>query len=88
MMQCRYGSLITKTKQNSVPAASKDGILLYLNNDEIRAVQVAPTLADMKNLIVQRNVVATEQARMIYTNKSIDVIRNENGNITSGTLET
>lgn len=88
MMQCRYGSSITKTKQNSEAAASKDGILLYLNNDEIRAVQVAPTLADMKNLIVQRNVVATEQARMNNTNKSIDVVRNENGNITSGNLET
>jgi hypothetical protein len=32
-----------------------------MNNEAVRAVEIAPMMSDTKSLIVQRNVVATEQ---------------------------
>jgi DNA replication ATP-dependent helicase Dna2 len=61
MMKSRYG-VVTAQQANEVCAA-ESGILLYLNNESVRAVNVAPSLAEIKSLIFQRNLVATEQVR-------------------------
>jgi len=61
MMQSRYGR---KRRYSSSATSSRgDGVLLYMNNEAIRAVHVAPHLSEIKSLIGQRNVVATETLR-------------------------
>ena len=60
MMQSRYGTI--GSTSNALGAA-ESGVLLYMNNEAIRAVQIAPMLSEMKSLIGQRNVVAIEQLR-------------------------
>jgi len=60
MMQSRYGTI--GSRSNALGAA-ESGVLLYMNNEAIRAVQIAPMLSEMKSLIGQRNVVAIEQLR-------------------------
>jgi DNA replication factor Dna2 len=61
IMKCRYGS---NSKQASASLeATESGLLLYLNNDSLRAVHVSPLLSEIKSLIGQRNLVAIEQVR-------------------------
>jgi hypothetical protein len=55
MMQMRYG-----TKQNTVP----NGLLLYMNKENLRAVHATPALSHLKTLIGVRNTVASAQARV------------------------
>jgi len=62
MLQARHG--VKRTGHDSTAAASQDGLLLYLNNESIRALHIAPTLAEVKSLIGQRNLVAVESTRV------------------------
>ena len=62
MMQTRYGSIGSTSK---AIGAAESGVLLYMNNEAIRAVQIAPMLSEMKSLIGQRNVLAVEQLRAL-----------------------
>jgi hypothetical protein len=39
------------------------GMLLYMNSEAVRAVHVAPLMGEIKSLIGQRNVVASELLR-------------------------
>ena len=52
MLRTRYGNF-----------ASDSGVLLYLNNEDCRAVRVKPLLNELKSLIGQRNLVAVEMKR-------------------------
>lgn len=61
MMQTRYGS--TKLSSTKDFGATESGILLYMNNESLRAVHIKPMLSEIKSLIGQRNVVAIEQIR-------------------------
>lgn len=61
MLQSRCGR--KNTCSPSASATRGDGVLLYMNNEAVRAVHVAPPLADIKSLIGQRNVVANETLR-------------------------
>jgi DNA replication ATP-dependent helicase Dna2 len=76
MMKCSFGS--TKVKNSEVIGASESGVLLYLNNDAIRAVQIAPMLSEIKSLIGQRNVVAIELLRVMKPRTQ--TFRSENNN--------
>jgi hypothetical protein len=75
MMQARLG---TKRWNPSAPGAAESGVLLYMNNKSLRAVHIAPLLSEIKSLIGQRNVLATEQRRaarprgivLLYENES------------------
>ena len=55
MLKIRYGSGAGK--------AADSGVLLYLNNEGCRAVRVKPMLNELKSLIGQRNVVASEMKK-------------------------
>lgn len=59
MMQARYGCKPTLLHNGN---AGHNGMLLYLNNDDVKAVNAVPTIAEMKTLIGQRNIVAIQQA--------------------------
>jgi CRISPR/Cas system-associated exonuclease Cas4 (RecB family) len=61
MMKSSYG-VDTSQITNEI-CTTESGILLYLNNESIRAVNVAPSLSEIKSLICQRNFVAIEQVR-------------------------
>jgi DNA replication ATP-dependent helicase Dna2 len=55
MLSVSYGrSLITSQH------ASKTGVLLYLNQEGMRAIRVSPKVKELQSLIGQRNVVANE----------------------------
>ena len=55
-LQTRYGST-THSSMDSV-AASKSGMLLYLNQENLNAVHVSPNTNELKSLLNQRNTVA------------------------------
>jgi DNA replication factor Dna2 len=61
MMQSRYG--VATSHLATGIGATESGILLYLNNESVRAVNVAPSLSEIKSLICQRNFVAIEQIK-------------------------
>jgi DNA replication factor Dna2 len=60
MLQTRYGTARSKSNESS---AAGDGLLLYMNNEAVRAVHIAPMLSEIKSLIGMRNVVAIESLR-------------------------
>ena len=62
LMQTRYGSIGLNRASGDL-VADRSGVLLYMNNEAIHAIQIAPMLSEMKSLIGQRNVVAIEQLR-------------------------
>jgi hypothetical protein len=59
MLQARYGTR-GKTPDDEITAAAENGLLLYINNDAIRAVPIAPIISEIKSLIGMRNLVAIE----------------------------
>ena len=61
MAQLALYTLMLKTRYGSL--ACDNGVLLYLNNEDCRAVRVKPMLNELKSLIGQRNLVATEMKR-------------------------
>lgn len=63
MLQGRYGKERLTTQPNDVASASDSGLLLYINNEAIRALPVAPVLSEIKSLIGMRNLVAIESVR-------------------------
>lgn len=79
MLQTRYGTSASKENKCSA-AAAESGLLLYMNNEAIRAVHIAPTLSEIKSLIGLRNLVATEftrsarprGVRLVYDNEIDD----------------
>jgi hypothetical protein len=58
LLSSRYGC---DTSQLS--AADNEGVLLYLNNEAVKAAHVAPRMFEMKALIGNRNLVAIETRR-------------------------
>jgi hypothetical protein len=74
MLQVRHGTALNPHRNQNMLSpllgdfshdmgASTGGILLYLNDKSVRTVHVAPLLNEIKSLIGQRNVVASELAR-------------------------
>jgi hypothetical protein len=66
MLQIRHGTRLQPSTISGpgVPdVASTGGILLYLNHESLASVHVAPLLHEIKSLIGQRNVVASELVR-------------------------
>jgi len=61
MLQARNGSEVHP--DNRAFGASESAILLYMNSESLRAVHVAPLMNEIKSLIGQRNVVASEASR-------------------------
>jgi hypothetical protein len=62
MLQVRNGS--EKIPGSEALGASDSGMLLYMNSEAFRAVHVAPLMGEIKSLIGQRNVVASEMLRV------------------------
>jgi DNA replication factor Dna2 len=60
MMQTRYG---VTTDKSQTSCASESGVLIYINNEAVRAVHISPMMSEIKSLIGQRNVLAIEQQR-------------------------
>lgn len=60
MLQTRHGTAGSKLNESS---AADSGLLLYMNNEAVRAVHIAPMLSEIKSLIGMRNVVAIESIR-------------------------
>ena len=73
MLQARHG-LSLKPRENrkigqlgSLPldlGAATGGILVYLNEQALHAINVSPFLNEIKSLVGQRNVVASELKQM------------------------
>lgn len=74
MLQVRHGTALNPHRNLNMLSpllgdfshdmgAATGGILLYLNDKSVRTVHVAPLLNEIKSLIGQRNVVASELAR-------------------------
>jgi hypothetical protein len=72
MLQVRYGTQPKQPSRNLFSSrsdkpdpdgASTGGILLYLNQKSFHSVHVAPMFNEIKSLIGQRNIVATELLR-------------------------
>jgi hypothetical protein len=60
MLQTRYGTAGCKSTAWS---AAENGLILYMNNEAVRAVHIAPMLSEIKSMIEMRNVVAIESIR-------------------------
>jgi len=70
MLRARYGSAKFYNERSGSSCtgdngAAGSGILLYLNHQSHRAVHIVPSDGDIKSLINQRNVVATEIRRSL-----------------------
>jgi DNA replication ATP-dependent helicase Dna2 len=63
MMQTRHGKKRSVSTSPLHLAAAESGLLLYMNNDAVKAVHIVPHISEIKSLIGQRNVIATEQFR-------------------------
>jgi DNA replication ATP-dependent helicase Dna2 len=59
-LKSRYGSAKSGNAQTTGPGAANGGMLLYLNHESINAIHVSPSVPEVKSLLNQRNVVATE----------------------------
>jgi CRISPR/Cas system-associated exonuclease Cas4 (RecB family) len=59
MLQTRYGVNDLSNDKNTT-CAMNSGVLLYMNNDSIRAIHIAPIISEIKSLIGMRNLVAIE----------------------------
>jgi hypothetical protein len=62
MLQTRFALTSTNKDQNK-STLMKSGVLLYMNNDAIRAIHIAPIISEIKSLIGMRNLVAIETIR-------------------------
>jgi len=62
MLQSRFGT--KATPNGEVLGCTSSGMLLYMNDSSFRAVHIAPLMSEIKSLIGQRNVVATESLRV------------------------
>jgi hypothetical protein len=58
LLSARYGS-----DKTQLSAANNEGVLLYMNNDAVKAAHVAPRMFEIKALIGNRNLVAIETRR-------------------------
>jgi DNA replication factor Dna2 len=63
MLHGRYGTQGLTPGNDGIVSAADSGLLLYINNEAIRAVPVAPVLSEIKSLIGMRNLVAIESVR-------------------------
>ncbi len=61
-LRTRYGSFVGSSSE-SVDGASGGGMLLYLNQESLNAVHVSPQVNELKSLLNQRNVVASDWRR-------------------------
>ena len=61
MLQARFGR--KRTFSASATAPRGDGVLLYMNNEAIKAVHVVPHISEIKSLIENRNTIAIETLR-------------------------
>ena len=59
MLQTRSGAEGFNS-DNFATSTTKSGVLLYMNNESIRAIHIAPIISEIKSLIGMRNVVAIE----------------------------
>lgn len=59
-LKSRYGAVKSNLSQISDPGAANGGMLLYLNHESINAIHISPSVPEVKSLLNQRNVVATE----------------------------
>jgi hypothetical protein len=59
MLQSRFGANDFQNDKDKI-CATKSGVLLYMNNDSIRAIHIAPLISEIKSLIGMRNLVAIE----------------------------
>ena len=59
MLQSRFGAKDFNIDKNTT-SAMESGVLLYMNNDSIRAIHIAPVISEIKSLIGMRNLVAIE----------------------------
>ncbi len=68
-LRTRYGSSScsspsnTETTSSHYQGASNGGMLLYLNHQNLNAVHISPHVNEIKSLLNQRNVLATELKR-------------------------
>lgn len=62
MLQTRYGVNDLNDDKNTT-SALKSGVLLYMNNNSIRAIHIAPIMSEIKSLVGMRNLVAIETIR-------------------------
>ena len=83
MLQARHGVNINRSnlqEENSnlggLPTAALGGILVYINQKSTRSVHVSPLLNEIKSLIGQRNVIASEIKRSSRP-RGIALIRQE-----------
>lgn len=64
MLRVQQGSNILDNTSKERPVVGSDsGMLLYLNHQSHSAVHIAPKINEIKSLIGQRNIVATEMKR-------------------------
>lgn len=63
MLQTRYG--FTDVSDTHEVGATREGLLLYMNNEAVRAVHVNPVLQETKSLIGHRNFLATQIVRVM-----------------------
>ena len=59
-LKSRYGSIKSNIRQTNGTGAANGGMLLYLNHESINAIHISPSVSEVKSLLNQRNVVATE----------------------------
>ena len=62
LLQGRFGKKITAERDDFLSAADS-GLLLYINNDAIRSISIAPVVSEIKSIIGMRNLVAIESLR-------------------------
>jgi len=72
MLRARYGS-----EDASRMGASGSGVLLYLNDQAQQAVHISPSHGEIKSLINQRNVVASEIRRSVKV-RGVDIVNDGN----------
>ena len=61
MLLSRFGANDFKDDNDTTTgSAMKSGVLLYMNNESIRAIHIAPVISEIKSLIGMRNLVAIE----------------------------
>ena len=64
-LRTRYGSIPSKNKTlgDDLDGASYGGMLLYLNQESLNAVHVAPSIDELKTLLSQRNDISSDLKR-------------------------
>jgi hypothetical protein len=82
MLRARYGSVrVDSTGRldscTGQIGASESGILLYLNYQSHKAIHISPSIGEIKSLINQRNVVASEIRRSLKP-RGLGIVTEEN----------